>query len=122
MISAGITVPVLPFYVERLALAGGGTRRSVVMHVSALTGVYAVMQLIFAPIWGRWSDRIGRRPLILAGLAGYVMAQVLFGLAAFLWRVNAPYLMTGGLLAVVAVAIGVRAITGRATLPSGSAW
>ena len=97
MIGAGIAVPVLPFYVERLALAGGGTRRSVVMHVSALTGVYAVMQLIFAPIWGRWSDRIGRRPLILAGLAGYVIAQVLFGLATSMWLLYAARIL-GGIL------------------------
>ena len=38
------------------------------------------MQLVFAPLWGRWSDRIGRRPLILIGIAGYVVAQVMFGL------------------------------------------
>jgi len=62
MIGFGVTLPVLPFYVERLALAEGATRRSVVMHVGLLTGVYALMQLIFAPVWGRWSDRIGRRP------------------------------------------------------------
>lgn len=71
MIGFGITLPVLPFYVERLALAGGASRQSVVLHVTLLTGVYALMQLIFAPVWGRWSDRIGRRPLILIGVAGY---------------------------------------------------
>ena len=74
MIGFGITLPVLPFYVERLALAGGASRQSVVLHVTLLTGVYALMQLIFAPLWGRWSDRIGIRPLILIGLAGYVIA------------------------------------------------
>ncbi len=84
MIGLGITMPVLPFYVERLALAEGGTRQVVVMHVGLLTGVYALMQLIFAPLWGCWSDHIGRRPLILIGIAGYVVAQVLFGLATSL--------------------------------------
>ena len=73
MIGFGITLPVLAFYVERLALAGGASRRSIVMHVTLLTGVYALMQLIFAPVWGRWSDRVGRRPLILVGIAGYVV-------------------------------------------------
>ena len=70
MIGLGITLPVLPFYVERLALAEGASRQSIVLHVGMLAGVYALMQLIFAPLWGRWSDRIGRRPLILIGIGG----------------------------------------------------
>ncbi|MHC1697924.1 MAG: MFS transporter [Geobacteraceae bacterium] len=65
MIGFGITMPVLPFYVERLALAEGATRQETVIHVGLLTGVDALGQLIFAPLWGHWSDRIGRRPLIL---------------------------------------------------------
>lgn len=97
MIGLGITVPVLPFYVERLALAEGVSRQSVVMHVGFLTGVYAVGQLIFAPVWGRLSDRTGRRPLILIGIAGYVIAQVLFGLATSLWLLYAARIL-GGIL------------------------
>jgi MFS family permease len=42
MIGFGITLPVLPFYVERLALAEGASRQSVVLHVGMLTGVYAL--------------------------------------------------------------------------------
>jgi len=95
MIGLGITMPVLPFYVERLALAEGATRQSVVINVGLLTGVYALMQLIFAPLWGRWSDRIGRRPLILIGIAGYVVAQVLFGLATSLWLLYAARIFGG---------------------------
>jgi len=97
MIGLGITVPVLPFYVERLALAEGVSRQSVVTHVSLLTAVYALGQLIFAPVWGRLSDRIGRRPLILIGVAGYVIAQVLFGLATSLWLLYAARIL-GGIL------------------------
>ncbi len=95
MIGLGITMPVLPFYVERLALADGATGQSVVINVGLLTGVYALMQLIFAPLWGRWSDRIGRRPLILIGIAGYVVAQVLFGLATSLWLLYAARILGG---------------------------
>ena len=97
MIGVGITMPVLPFYVERLALAEGATRQSVVLHVGLLTGVYALGQLVFAPIWGRLSDRVGRRPLIVIGIAGYVVAQVLFGLATSLWLLYAARIL-GGLL------------------------
>lgn len=97
MIGFGITLPVLPFYVERLALAGGASRQAVVLHVTLLTGVYALMQLIFAPLWGRCSDRIGRRPLILIGIAGYVVAQVMFGLSTSLWLLYAARIV-GGIL------------------------
>lgn len=108
MIGLGITVPVLPFYVERLALAEGVSRQSVVMHVGLLTGVYALGQLIFAPVWGRLSDRTGRRPLILVGIAGYVIALVLFGLATSLWLLYAARIL-GGVLS-------------SATLPASAAY
>ena len=108
MIGFGITLPVLPFYVERLALRAGASRQSVVLHVTMLTGVYALMQLIFAPVWGHWSDRIGRRPLILLGIGGYVVAQVIFGLSTSL-----------GLLYVARVIGGVLS---SATLPVSAAY
>ena len=97
MIGLGITMPVLPFYVERLALAEGVSRQLVVIHVGFLTGVYALGQLIFAPVWGRLSDRTGRRSLILIGIAGYALAQVLFGLATSLWLLYAARIL-GGIL------------------------
>ena len=108
MIGFGITLPVLAFYVERMALADGASRRSIVMHVTLLTGVYALMQLIFAPVWGRWSDRVGRRPLILIGIGGYVVAQVLFGLSTSLWLLYAARIV-GGVLS-------------SATLPASAAY
>lgn len=95
MIGFGITLPVLPFYVERLALDAGASPQAVVLHVTLLTSVYALMQLVFAPLWGRWSDRIGRRPLILLGIAGYVVAQALFGLSASLWMLYATRIVGG---------------------------
>lgn len=108
MIGFGITLPVLPFYVERLALQEGASSRAVVLHVAFLTGVYSLMQLIFAPLWGRLSDRIGRRPLILLGIAGYVVAQVMFGVSTSLW-----------LLYVARVGGG---ILSSATLPVSAAY
>jgi len=97
MIGFGITLPVLPFYVERLAQAEGATPRAVVMHIALLTAAYPLGQLVFAPVWGRWSDRTGRRPLLLMGMAGYVIAQILFGLATSLWLLYAARIV-GGIL------------------------
>jgi hypothetical protein len=65
MIGFGITLPVFPFYAERLARAGGASQGAAAVHVGLLTGLYALMQFLLAPLWGRWSDRIGRKPLVL---------------------------------------------------------
>ena len=108
MIGFGITLPVLAFYVERLALADGASRNAIVLHVTLLTAVYAMMHLLFAPLWGRWSDRIGRRPLILVGIAGYVVAQIMFGLSTSLWLLYAARIV-GGILS-------------SATLPASAAY
>ena len=97
MIGFGITLPVLPFYVERLAQAEGAMPQAVVMHVALLTAAYPLGQLVFAPVWGLWSDRRGRRPLLLMGMAGYVIAQILFGLATSLWLLYGARIL-GGIL------------------------
>jgi DHA1 family multidrug resistance protein-like MFS transporter len=124
MIGFGITLPVLTFYVERLALAGGASRQTVVLHVTLLTGVYALMQLIFAPLWGRWSDRIGRRPLILVGIAGYVVAQVLFGLSTSLWLLYTARIV-GGILSSATLPVSaayVVDLTAKEERSRGMAW
>lgn len=84
MIGFGVTLPVLPFYAKHLHKTVGVSRETMAIHISLLTSIYALTQFIFAPFWGQWSDRIGRRPLILLGIAGSAIAQVLFGLASSL--------------------------------------
>lgn len=124
MIGLGITMPVLPFYVERLALAEGVSSQRVVIHVGLLTGVYALGQLLFAPVWGRWSDRAGRKPLILIGIAGYVIAQVLFGLATSLWLLYAARIV-GGILSSATLPVSAAYVadtTTDAERGRGMAW
>ena len=124
MIGFGITLPVLPFYVERLALQAGASRQSIVLHVTLLTGVYALMQLIFAPVWGRWSDRIGRRPLILLGIAGYVVAQVMFGLSTSLWLLYVARIV-GGVLSSATLPVSAAYVVDMTTKDQrsrGMAW
>lgn len=124
MIGLGITMPVLPFYVERLALAEGVSRQSVAIHVGFLTGVYALGQLIFAPVWGRLSDRTGRRLLILVGIAGYVVAQVLFGLATSLWLLYAARIL-GGMLSSATLPVSAAYVADMTTNEErgrGMAW
>jgi DHA1 family multidrug resistance protein-like MFS transporter len=124
MIGFGITLPVLPFYVERLAVEGGASRQSIVLHVGLLTGVYPLIQLIFAPLWGRWSDRIGRRPLVLIGIGGYVVAQVLFGLANSLWLLYAARII-GGMLSSATLPVAAAYVADMTTEEErgqGMAW
>lgn len=124
MIGFGITLSVLPFYVERLALEAGVAQQSIVLHVTLLTGVYALMQLVFAPLWGRLSDRIGRRPLILIGIAGYVVAQVTFGLSTSLWLLYAARIF-GGILSSATLPVSAAYVVDTTTKEErsrGMAW
>ena len=59
--------------------------------IGALLSVFSLMQFVFAPIWGRISDRVGRRPVLLLGLAGSVVFYALFGFAvAMRCRADSP--------------------------------
>lgn len=80
LVGFGIVIPILPLYAKDL-----GASPTV---IGALAASYAFMQFLFAPLWGRLSDRYGRRPIILIALAGSAISSLLIGLAsslAFLW-------------------------------------
>lgn len=64
MIGFGVTLPALPFDVERLAHAEEATRQAIVLHVTLLTAVYPLGQLVFAPVVGTLVRSSGglRRP------------------------------------------------------------
>jgi len=124
MIGFGITMPVLPFYTERLALAKGASREAVAIHVSLLTSVYALMGLLFAPLWGQWSDKVGRRRLVLIGIAGAAATQVLFGVATSLWLLYGARI-GGGILSsatLPAAAAYVSDVTSKEERGRGMAW
>lgn len=76
LLGFGIIIPLLPFYAERF----GGSAQTVAM----LSVSFSAMQFVFMPIWGRLSDRIGRRPILLLGLFGSFASYLVFGLAASL--------------------------------------
>ena len=74
----GIVLPVLPFLVERLAQTGEPETLS--WHTGLLTGTYALALSLFAPLWGRVSDRYSRPRILLLGLGGFASALTLFAL------------------------------------------
>jgi multidrug resistance protein len=73
LLGFGIIIPLLPFYAEHF----GGTA----LTVGLLGTSFSLMQFIFAPMWGRLSDRVGRRPVIMIGLFGSFVSYLVFGLA-----------------------------------------
>ncbi len=76
LLGFGIIIPLLPFYAETFGATG--------FTIGLLATSFSLMQFIFAPIWGRLSDRIGRRPIILLGLLGSCLSYLAFGLASTL--------------------------------------
>ncbi len=87
MLGYGIIIPIFPFYIE--SMGAGGT------ELGLLTASYAVMRLIFGPIWGGLSDRFGRKPILLIGILGYVITMIWFGLANTLWMLFAARILSG---------------------------
>ena len=71
----GIVLPLLPIYADVFTVDPSGWRLGLLM------ASFSIMQLLFAPFWGRLSDRIGRRPVLIIGLVGSVLFYLLFGIA-----------------------------------------
>ncbi|MHB8772784.1 MAG: MFS transporter [Syntrophales bacterium] len=101
MTGYGLALPVLPFYIEALAVRGGGIPTETSLHVGVITGIFALAQFFFAPLWGRWSDRKGRRAFFLAGLSGYGISLVLFGMSSGLTMLYVARILGGSFSAAI---------------------
>jgi MFS family permease len=95
----GVVLPVLPFVLARAL--GEAARASIAWHTGLLTGVYMLALFLFAPLWGYVSDRIGRRAVILLGLAGFSAAMLWFALARDLVFVYGARALAGVFAAAV---------------------
>jgi DHA1 family tetracycline resistance protein-like MFS transporter len=76
LLGFGIIIPLLPFYAESFGASA--------FAIGLLGTSFSLMQFLFSPIWGRWSDRIGRKPIILIGLLGSCLSYVTMALASSL--------------------------------------
>ena len=100
MLGFGIIIPNLAYYAKDT----GATTT----EIAILMSIYSGMQLLFAPIWGRLSDKHGRKPAILFGLIGNAVALIGFGLAKdYVWLL---------------IARGAAGIASAAVLPSVMAY
>ena len=94
LIGFGIIVPFIPSYGEHFGAHG--------VVIGVIFAAYSAMQFIFSPIWGRLSDRHGRRPILLISTAGAALSYVLFARSTglenhtlALWLIVASRLFAG---------------------------
>ncbi len=73
LIGFGIILPLMPFYASEFGASP--------VMIGLLYSIYSVAQLVFSPIWGGLSDRIGRRPIMLLSTLGAAVAYIVFGFA-----------------------------------------
>lgn len=96
LIGFGIVLPLLPSYAASFQVND--------LAIGILVGSFSLMQFAFAPWWGRLSDRIGRRPVLLVGLCGSAVSYLIFALAGSFWLLLLSRMVAGGMGATVNVA------------------
>jgi MFS family permease len=77
MVGVLMIVPLLPYYARDL---GAGS-----LVVALIFGSFTAAQLVSAPLWGRFSDKYGRRPALLVGLTASAIAYIVFAFATSIW-------------------------------------
>lgn len=87
MLGFGIIIPIMPFYITRLGASGS--------TLGLLMATFSIMQFIFAPVWGSLSDRFGRKPILVVGVLGNVLTQLMLGFATQLWMLFAARALSG---------------------------
>jgi MFS family permease len=87
MVGLLMIIPLLPFYAREM---GGGS-----LIVAILMGAFTAAQLLSAPLWGRFSDKYGRRPALLVGLTAAGCAYIVFAYATSIWFLLLSRLVQG---------------------------
>ncbi|EOE5322041.1 Tet(A)/Tet(B)/Tet(C) family tetracycline efflux MFS transporter [Providencia rettgeri] len=98
----GLIMPVLPALLREYV-----TLENLANHYGILLALYSIMQVFFAPILGRWSDKFGRKPILLISLAGAVLDYSLLALSRSLWMLYLGRLISGITGATGAVAASI---------------
>jgi len=87
LLGFGIVIPILPYYADSMGASG--------VSLGLLMMCYSLMQFVFSPIWGRLSDKKGRRPVILTCLIGMAVAMILLGVASNIYWLFLARLFAG---------------------------
>lgn len=115
----GVMLPLLPYLIERL-LGSGAEVAQVSRHTGLLTAVYTLSLFLFAPMWGRLSDRRGPRGVLLVGLVGFGTTMLVF---SFVERLAVVYVerLLSGMFAAAVTPVAAAAICRFATTEEGRA-
>lgn len=101
MLGFALVFPLLPFYATRLGASPA--------FIGWMISSFSIAQLATAPLWGRVSDRYGRRPVLMVGLGAAGLAYIVFGLADSVWLLLLSRIVQGaggGTTGVVQAYIG----------------
>jgi MFS family permease len=96
LVGFGLVIPLLPFYAERFTASP--------LQMTALFATFSLMSLITAPLWGRLSDRTGRRPVLMASMAAAALAYAWMAFATQLWMLFAARAFAGACAGNIAAA------------------
>lgn len=94
MLGFGIMIPILPFFARELGANS--------VQMGLLVTVWAGAQFFVSPLWGAFSDRVGRRPVLLIGLMGYALTFGLIAVAQNIWLVMLARFL-GGVLSAATI-------------------
>ncbi len=96
LVGFGVIIPLLPFYAEHFNASPDA--------VTLLMAIYSLTQFFFAPFWGRLSDRIGRKPVLMISLLGIAVAYVGVGFSQTLWELFLARAAAGAMAGNIAAA------------------
>jgi MFS transporter, DHA1 family, tetracycline resistance protein len=96
MLGFGIVLPLLPFYAESFGASP--------LQVTILVASFSAMQLAAAPFWGRVSDRVGRRPLLIGALFASSFSYLMFGFAHSFWLLLVSRMAAGAAGGTITIA------------------
>lgn len=96
LVGFGIIIPILPLYAERFGASP--------LTIGFLFASYSLAQFVFSPVWGKVSDRIGRKPVLLITIAGSALGSLVLGVAGSLLILFLGRILDGASGASVAVA------------------
>ena len=89
MVGFGIVIPVLPLYAE------SSTFQATPAQLAWIVGIYSLLQLICAPLFGRISDRIGRKPVLVVSILGTAIGFIVLGAAQTVWMLMLGRIIDG---------------------------
>src|SRR5512137_2428405 len=87
MLGFAIVQPLMAYFVTHFGATGSA--------MGIMMAVYSIMQFIFAPLWGRLSDRIGRKPVLLVGISGYALSFLMMAFSRSLFMLIAARALAG---------------------------